>query len=68
MTHIISSNSDTKTVNEPIVQAIDNNLLEGKNIDWINMWKNWEINLQGSVAKKKLTTTSRHTKISVLFS
>jgi hypothetical protein len=38
--HIISSKQvGTKTVNEPIVQAIDNNLLEGKNIDWINMWK-----------------------------
>lgn len=38
--HIISSKQvGTKTVNEPIVQAIDNNLLEGKNIDWIAMWK-----------------------------
>ncbi|MBS1599365.1 MAG: hypothetical protein JST75_14160 [Bacteroidetes bacterium] len=38
--HIISSKQvGTKTVNEPIVQAIDNSLLEGKNIDWITMWK-----------------------------
>jgi hypothetical protein len=38
--HIISSKQvGTKTVNEPIVQAINNNLLEGKNIDWITMWK-----------------------------
>jgi hypothetical protein len=38
--HIISSKQvGTKTVNEPILQAIDNELLEGKNIDWLSMWK-----------------------------
>ncbi len=38
--HIISSKQvGTQTVNEPILQAIDNNLLEGKNIDWLPMWK-----------------------------
>lgn len=38
--HIISSKQvGTRTVNEPILQAIDNNLLEGKNIDWITIWK-----------------------------
>ncbi|PWT78741.1 MAG: hypothetical protein C5B59_01135 [Bacteroidetes bacterium] len=38
--HIISSKQvGTKTVNEPILKAIDDNLLEGKNIDWITMWK-----------------------------
>jgi hypothetical protein len=38
--HIISSKQvGTKTVNEPILQAIDKELLEGKSIDWLNMWK-----------------------------
>ncbi|HVY73274.1 MAG TPA: hypothetical protein VG890_00500 [Puia sp.] len=38
--HIISSKQvGTKTVNEPILQAINNELLEGNNIDWLPMWK-----------------------------
>jgi hypothetical protein len=38
--HIISSKQvGSKSVNEPILQAINNNLLAGKNIDWLSMWK-----------------------------
>ena len=38
--HIISSKQvGTRAVNEPILQAINNNLLEGKNIEWINIWR-----------------------------
>ncbi|HLK31110.1 MAG TPA: hypothetical protein VKT28_21200 [Puia sp.] len=38
--HIISSKQvGTRTVNEPILQAINNTLISGKNIDWLNMWK-----------------------------
>jgi hypothetical protein len=38
--HIISSKQvGSYTVNEPILQAIDNDLLEGKNIEWISMWR-----------------------------
>lgn len=38
--HIISSKQvGTKTVNEPILQAINNTLLAGKNIEWMSMWK-----------------------------
>lgn len=38
--HIISSKQvGTKVVNEPILQAINNNLTAGRNIDWINMWR-----------------------------
>jgi hypothetical protein len=38
--HIISSKQvGTRTVNEPILQAINNDLISGKNIDWLNMWK-----------------------------
>jgi hypothetical protein len=38
--HIISSKQvGTKTVNEPILQAINDRLLTGRNIDWISMWR-----------------------------
>lgn len=38
--HIISSKQvGTKTVNEPILQAINDRLQVGKNIDWIGMWR-----------------------------
>ncbi|MBS1973373.1 MAG: hypothetical protein JST13_03395, partial [Bacteroidetes bacterium] len=38
--HIISSKQvGTRTVNEPILQAINNTLASGKNIEWLNMWK-----------------------------
>ncbi|MEJ0103303.1 MAG: hypothetical protein WDO19_12400 [Bacteroidota bacterium] len=38
--HIISSKQvGTKTVNEPILQAINNTLRSGKDIDWIPMWR-----------------------------
>jgi hypothetical protein len=38
--HIISSKQvGSRSVNEPILQAINNNLLEGKNIEWINIWR-----------------------------
>jgi hypothetical protein len=38
--HIISSKQvGTKTVNEPILQAINNTLLAGKDIEWLPMWK-----------------------------
>jgi hypothetical protein len=38
--HIISSKQvGTKSVNEPILQAINSDLLAGNNIDWLPMWK-----------------------------
>ena len=38
--HIISSKQvGTKTVNEPILQAINTDLLDGTNIDWLPIWK-----------------------------
>ncbi len=38
--HIISSKQvGTKSVNEPILQAINNDLLAGNNIDWLPIWK-----------------------------
>jgi hypothetical protein len=29
----------TRTVNEPILQAINNTLVAGKNIEWLSMWR-----------------------------
>jgi hypothetical protein len=38
--HIISSKQvGTKSVNEPILSAINTDLLEGNNIDWLPIWK-----------------------------
>ena len=38
--HIISSKQvGTKSVNEPILAAINSDLLEGNNIDWLPIWK-----------------------------
>jgi hypothetical protein len=38
--HIISSKQvGTKSVNEPILQAINSDLLDGSNIDWLPIWK-----------------------------
>ena len=53
--HIISSKQvGTRTVNEPILQAIDNDLLEGKNIDWLSIWKELNDKFQKDpVAKEK---------------
>jgi hypothetical protein len=52
--HIISSKQvGTKTVNEPILQAINTQLLAGKNIDWISMWKDLSIRFQKDAAKEK---------------
>lgn len=52
--HIISSKQvGTKTVNEPILQAINNNLVAGRNIDWINMWRELSGRFTDSASKEK---------------
>lgn len=52
--HIISSKQvGTKTVNEPILEAINANLVAGKNIDWINMWKELGGRFKSGAAKEK---------------
>lgn len=41
--HIISSKQvGTKTVNEPILQAMNNTLVAGKTIEWLPMWRELE--------------------------
>ncbi len=52
--HIISSKQvGTKTVNEPILQAINNTLLNGKSIEWLPMWKDLGKKFSTSTLKEK---------------
>lgn len=51
--HIISSKQvGTKTVNEPILQAINNTLREGKDVDWLPMWKDLSKQFTGAAKEK----------------
>lgn len=52
--HIISSKQvGTKVVNEPILQAINTNLLAGRNIDWITMWRELSGRFKNDAAAKE---------------
>jgi hypothetical protein len=52
--HIISSKQvGTKTVNEPILQAINNALIAGKDIEWLPMWRDLEARFQNDPAGKE---------------
>jgi hypothetical protein len=52
--HIISSKQvGTKTVNEPIIQAINTSLVAGRNIDWISMWKDLSGRFRNDAAAKE---------------
>lgn len=52
--HIISSKQvGTKTVNEPILRAINNTLLAGKDIEWLPMWHELEASFQKDAAARE---------------
>lgn len=52
--HIISSKQvGTKTVNEPILQAINSTLLGGRTVDWIGIWKDLGGRFQNDAAAKE---------------
>lgn len=52
--HIVSSKQvGTKTVNEPILEAINNTLLAGKDIDWLSLWRELETRFQNDAAGKE---------------
>ncbi|MBC7850478.1 MAG: hypothetical protein H7Y31_12125 [Chitinophagaceae bacterium] len=52
--HIISSKqTGTMHVNEPIIQAINSSLLSGRNIDWVNMWRELTSKFTTGDAKEK---------------
>ncbi len=51
--HIISSKqTGTRTVNEPILQEINNTLISGKNINWISMWKDLSFRFRNDAVAK----------------
>jgi len=52
--HIISSKQvGTKTVNEPILEAINNTLVAGRDIEWLPMWRELEARFQNDPAGKE---------------
>jgi len=52
--HIISSKqTGARDVNKPIIEAINNTLRAGKNIDWRQMWNNLEVILSKAGRDKK---------------
>jgi hypothetical protein len=52
--HIISTKQvGTKTVNEPILQEINNYLLGGADIDWVVLWKNVGDRFKDNAAREK---------------
>ncbi|HUB62761.1 MAG TPA: hypothetical protein VL978_18735 [Puia sp.] len=52
--HIISSKQvGTLTVNEPILEAINNALIAGKDIEWLPMWRELEARFQNDPAGRE---------------
>jgi hypothetical protein len=52
--HIISSKQvGTKTVNEPILDAINNTLVAGRDIEWLPMWRELEARFQNDPAGRE---------------
>jgi hypothetical protein len=52
--HIISSKQvGSKTVNEPILQAINTSLVAGKNIEWIPLWRDLSGRFRDEASKEK---------------
>jgi hypothetical protein len=52
--HIISSKQvGTLTVNEPILEAINNTLIAGKDIEWLSMWRELEERFRNDPAGKE---------------
>ena len=52
--HIISSKQvGTRTVNEPILQAINQNLLAGNNIDWVPLWNGLSTKFKDKASREK---------------
>lgn len=53
--HIISSKqTGAMAVNEPIIKAMNNRLLEGKDIDWISLWLELDKYFAGKGAQQEL--------------
>ena len=51
--HIISSKQvGTRTVNEPILQSLNNDLIAGRNIEWLSMWRDLENRFKNDAVAK----------------
>jgi hypothetical protein len=52
--HIVSSKQvGTKTVNEPILQAINQELLQGNNIEWVPLWRDLGTKFKNAASREK---------------
>lgn len=52
--HIISSKEvGTRLINEPILKAINDNLKEGKNVEWLTIWKDLSARFTTGDAKER---------------
>jgi hypothetical protein len=52
--HIISSKEvGTRTVNEPILRSINDELRNGRNINWVTMWKGLSAQFPGGEARER---------------
>lgn len=53
--HIISSKQvGTRWVNEPIIRSLEEQVLAGKNVDWVNMWASLGRKFAGDARNKPL--------------
>jgi hypothetical protein len=52
--HIISSKEvGTRTVNEPILRSINEDLRNGRNVNWVTMWKGLSAQFPGGEARER---------------
>jgi hypothetical protein len=52
--HIISSKEvGTRTVNEPILRSINDDLRTGRSINWVSMWKGLAAQFPGGEARER---------------
>jgi len=52
--HIISSKEvGTRTINEPILKAINDDLKDGKNVEWLTIWKDLAAKFPTGEAKER---------------
>jgi hypothetical protein len=68
--HIISSKqTGAMNVNEPIIKAIDNRLLEGKDVNWVSMWKDLEVyfNTKGALKETFDDYVPPHKNLGAIF-
>jgi hypothetical protein len=54
--HIISSKqTGMMVINEPIIKAINNQLLAGNDVNWISIWNQVEVQMKGAAIKERFS-------------